>query len=147
MYSKILVPTDGTALSDKAVKSAIGLAKACGAELVAVRVVPRNPVTLWDAGAVMAPGDLDRIEAQWQAEAQTTVDAVKKTAEKQGIGCKAVTVRNNLVSEGILATAKKSRCDLVVMASHGRKGLKRFILGSETQGVLAHADLPVLVIR
>jgi nucleotide-binding universal stress UspA family protein len=147
MYRKILVATDGTPLADKAVKSAIGLAKCCGAELVALRVVPRNPLTFWDAGAVMSPSDIERIEAQWQQEAQATVDAAKKTSEAQGVGCKAVTSRSNVPSEAIIAAATKHKADLIVMASHGRKGLKRVILGSETQGVLAHASIPVLVLR
>lgn len=147
MYNRILVATDGSSLSDKAVKSAIALASTCGAELVALRVVPRNALSYWDAGVTVPISEYERIEAQWQAEGQAGVDKVKKLAIAQGVRTKAVTVRSNIVSDGILAAAKKHRCDLIVMASHGRKGIKRLILGSETQGVLAHTTLPVLVLR
>ena len=74
-------------------------------------------------------------------------DEVGKAAEKAGVKAKAITVRSNLVAEAILAVARKNKCDLVVMASHGRKGLKRLLLGSETQHVLTHGEVPVLVLR
>ena len=74
-------------------------------------------------------------------------DEVGKAAEKAGVKAKAITVRSNLVAEAILAAARKNKCDLVVMASHGRKGLKRLLLGSETQHVLTHGEVPVLVLR
>lgn len=75
------------------------------------------------------------------------VNAVKKTAEDAGIKTKAVVVRSDVVSDAILSTIKKQGCDLVVMASHGRKGIKRLLLGSETQHVLTHATVPVLVLK
>jgi nucleotide-binding universal stress UspA family protein len=147
MYNKILVATDGSPLSKKAVNTAIKLAHTCGAELLALRVVPRNPVTMWDAGAMMSTLDVAKIEAQWMKDGQTTVDAVKKAAEAEGVRAKALVVKSNLTAESILATAKKHKADLIVMASHGRKGIKRLVLGSETNNVLAHASLPVLVLR
>ena len=68
-------------------------------------------------------------------------------AERAGVKAKAVTVSSDLVAEAILAAARKHKCDLIVMASHGRKGLKRLLLGSETQHVLTHGEVPVLVLR
>jgi len=75
------------------------------------------------------------------------VDAVAKSTAAKGLTVKAVTVKSDLVSEAIIATAKKHKCDLIVMASHGRKGVKRLLLGSETQQVLTHSHIPVLVLR
>ena len=75
------------------------------------------------------------------------VDAVKKTAMAKGVKAKGITVKSDLVSEAIIAAAKKHKCDLIVMASHGRRGIKRLLLGSETQLVLTHSHVPVLVLR
>jgi nucleotide-binding universal stress UspA family protein len=88
-----------------------------------------------------------RIEEQWSRKGQAIVDAVAQTAEAAGVKTKAVVSRSDLVAESILAAVRKHRCDLVVMASHGRKGLKRILLGSETQQVLTHGSVPVLVLR
>ena len=75
------------------------------------------------------------------------VDAVKKTALAKGVTTKAITVKSDVVSDALLAAAKKHQCDLIVMASHGRKGIKRLLLGSETQHVLTHAAIPVLILK
>jgi nucleotide-binding universal stress UspA family protein len=147
MYQRILVPTDGTALSKKAVTSAIALAQLCGAELVALQVVPRYPQSYFEGGIALAAADIKQVEKTWGDAAQVVVDAVKKAAQAKGVEAKAVVVRSDIVSDALLATAKKYKCDLVVMASHGRKGIKRLLLGSETQHVLTHASIPVLVLK
>ena len=95
----------------------------------------------------MSPAEVARVEKVWAEHGQTLADEVGKAALKAGVKAKAVTVRSDLVAEAILAAARKNRCDLVVMASHGRKGLKRLLLGSETQHVLTHGAIPVLVLR
>lgn len=147
MYQRILVPTDGSALSKKAIKSAVELAAGLGAEVVALNVVPRYPMSYFDGGVSVSPQEMARIEKQWADNGQELADAVQKAAARAGVKAKAVTVRSDLVAESILAAARKHRCDLVVMASHGRKGIKRLLLGSETQHVLTHGDIPVLVLR
>jgi nucleotide-binding universal stress UspA family protein len=147
MYQKILVATDGTPLSKKAVRSAVGLAAALEAELVALYVVPRYPVSYFEGGITVSTQDIARIETQWSEEGQAVVDAVQQAAQAQGVKAKAVVSKSDLVAEAIMATAKKHKCDLIVMASHGRKGLKRILLGSETQHVLTHSGVPVLVLR
>lgn len=147
MYRKILVATDGSTLSKKAVKSAIELAGAVGAELVALYVVPRYPISYFEGGVTVSTADIARTEKQWADKGQAVVDAVREAALAAGVKAKAAVSRSDLVAESILATAKKNRCDLVVMASHGRKGLKRILLGSETQHVLTHSTVPVLVLR
>ena len=147
MYQHILVATDGSDLSAKAVAHAIDLAKLCGAELVALKVVPRYPQGYFEGGIAMLPEDVQRVESVWADEAHATVDAVKKQAEAKGVQTKAVTIKSDLIADAIIAAVAKHGCDLVVMASHGRKGIKRLLLGSETQHVLTHATVPVLVLR
>ena len=147
MYQRILVATDGSTLSKKAVRSALGLASALGADLVALNVVPRYPMSYFEGNVSITLQEVSRIEKQWATEGQAMVDAVQQAAQAEGIQAKAVIARSNLVAEAIMAAAKKHKCDLIVMASHGRKGLKRVLLGSETQHVLAHSTVPVLVLR
>ncbi|MBP7565928.1 MAG: universal stress protein [Burkholderiaceae bacterium] len=147
MYDRILVATDGSTLSKKAVKSAIGLAALCGAELVAVKVVPRYPQAYFEGAIALAPDEVSRIEKQWADEGQAVVDGVKQAATAAGVKVRAVTVKSDLVSDALIAAARKYKCDLIVMASHGRRGIKRLLLGSETQLVLTHSHIPVLVLR
>ncbi len=147
MYKRILVATDGTKLSKKAVGSAISLAALCGAEVVALKVIPRYPVSYFEGGIALPAEDIQRIEAHWAHEGQMVVDAIAKLGQKKGITVKPLTVRNDVVSDAVLATVDKYACDLVVMASHGRRGVKRLLLGSETQQVLTHAQVPVLVLK
>ncbi|BDT72595.1 TRAP-T-associated universal stress protein TeaD [Comamonadaceae bacterium OS-4] len=147
MYQRILVTTDGSKLSQKAVAAAIKLAGLTGAELVALKVVQRYPQSYFEGGIALAGEDVKQVEKTWGDAAQKVVNAVKKTAEEAGVKTKAVVVRSDVVSDAILSTIKKQGCDLVVMASHGRKGIKRLLLGSETQHVLTHATVPVLVLK
>lgn len=147
MFKRILVATDGSPLSKKAVNSAIALAAQTDAELVAITVVPRYPKNYFDGAAVFTPEDAALIEKQWEETAQATLDAIAKRAKASGVKIKTVTVTADLVAEAIIAAAKKNKCQMIVMASHGRKGIKRLLLGSETQHVLTHSELPVLVLR
>jgi nucleotide-binding universal stress UspA family protein len=147
MYQKILVATDGSTLSKKAVTSAIELAALAGASLVVLKVVPRYPQSYFEGGIALQAAEMSRVEKQWADSAQAIVDAVQKVAEAKGVKAKGVTVKSDLVSDAIIATAKKNKCDLIVMASHGRRGIKRLLLGSETQLVLTHSHVPVLVLR
>lgn len=147
MYKRILVATDGSKLSKKAVSAAIGLATACKAELIAVTVSPRYAQSYFEGGTVIAAEDVDRIEKQWAQDAQKVVDAVKKAASAKGVSAKALVVKADVVSDALLSTASKQKCDLLVMASHGRRGIKRLLLGSETQHVLTHATIAVLVLK
>lgn len=147
MYQRILVATDGSTLSKKAVSSAIAMAQLTGAELVALKVIPRYPQSYFEGGLTLPPSDVARVEKQWAENGQAVVDAVAKAAKSKGVSTKALTAKSDLVSEAIIATAKKQKCDLIIMASHGRKGIKRLLLGSETQQVLTHSHVPVLVLR
>jgi nucleotide-binding universal stress UspA family protein len=147
MYQRILVATDGSTLSKKAVRTGISLAKAVGAELIAVNVVPRYPTSYFEGSISISSDQIARTEKRWADKAQEVVDAVCESAKAEGVKAKPVVVRSDLVAESLLSTAKKNKCDLIVMASHGRKGLKRVLLGSETQQVLTHSQIPVLVLR
>jgi nucleotide-binding universal stress UspA family protein len=147
MYKRILVPTDGSPLSKKAVRSAVQLAVGMGAELIALNVVPRYPTAFFEGALSLSPADVGRVEKQWAERGQELADDARKAAERAGIKARGITVFSDLVAEAILAAARKHKCDLVVMASHGRKGLKRLLLGSETQHVLTQGQVPVLVLR
>ncbi len=147
MYKRILVATDGSTLSKKAVNAAISLSALCGAELIAVKIVPRYPQSYFEGSIPLSVEDVKRVESQWSAEGKAVVDTVKTAAEAKGVIVKAVTVKSDLVADAIIAAAKKHKADLIVMASHGRRGIKRLLLGSETQHVLTHSPTPVLVLR
>ena len=147
MYQRILVATDGSTLSKKAVSSAIELAATCGGELIALKVVPRYPQAYFEGSIPLSAEEIARVEKQWTESAQAQLAAVEKTAKAKGVSTKAITVKSDVVSDAIIAAAKKHKADLIVMASHGRKGIKRLLLGSETQQVLTHCHVPVLVLR
>ena len=136
MYQRILVPTDGSKLSAKAARAAMALAELSGAQIMVLRVVPRYPVSYFEGGVSLPLTDIQRIEHEWATQAET-----------RGLKAKALVMRSDLVAESIIAAAKKHKCDLIVMASHGRKGIKRLLLGSETTNVLTHSQVPVMVLR
>ncbi|RYX91427.1 MAG: universal stress protein [Comamonadaceae bacterium] len=147
MYKNILIATDGSPLSRKAVHDGLALARVMGAQVVALNVVPRYPVAYFEGGSTVSNEEVARIEKQWADAAQALVDKVKLEAEAQGVSVKAITAHSDLVAESIIAAAQKHGSDLIVMASHGRRGLKRLLLGSETINVLTHSHIPVLVLR
>ena len=147
MYKRILVATDGSKLSNLAVDHAIELADLTGAEVVALKVVPRYPQTYFEGGMALAAAEVARIEKQWNEEALAAVNAAKSAGQLREVKVKPITVKSDLIAEAVIAAAKKHKCDLIVMASHGRRGIKRLLLGSETQQVLTHSHIPVLVLR
>jgi nucleotide-binding universal stress UspA family protein len=147
MYQRILVATDGSKLSQKATAHAIELAALCGAELIALHVVPRYPQSYFEGAIPLPPEDVKRIEAEWAEQGRAIVESVKAAAEPRGVKVKPVTIKSDIVSDALIAAAKKHKADLIVMASHGRRGIKRLLLGSETQQVLTHSHIPVLVLR
>lgn len=147
MYQHLLVPTDGSKLSDKAVKHAISLAGALQARITAFYVAPPYPVPYYPEGVVvetMSNKDYQKAVAE---QAVRILNRVEKLAAAQQIACGSGHVIADAPWEAILAAARKYRCDAIVMASHGRRGLAGLILGSETQKVLTHSKLPVVVVR
>jgi len=147
MFKRILLATDGSKLSRNAVAGAIEMAVRHGSELVAFTVVPAYPQSFMDGVLSFSPEDVGRIEKQWADRAETVLDGVRSRATASEVRVKTASVKSDKVAESIIAAARKHHSDLIVMASHGRKGIKRLLLGSETQHVLTHSNLPVLVLR
>ncbi|HVF65933.1 MAG TPA: universal stress protein [Casimicrobiaceae bacterium] len=147
MYQHILVPTDGSELSAKAVQHAIGLAKALGARMTAVYASPEFPVPIILEGVVLEPMSLDDYEDRARELAQRILEGVAKEAERAGVRCEVVHRSTGVPWEAILDTATNVGADVITMASHGRRGLAALLLGSETQRVLIHTELPVIVVR
>ena len=149
MYKHILVPTDGSELSDKAVGAAIKLAKLAGARITAFHAV--EPYPLQGAYAAEASGVAElqpEIFAERSEEyAKRVLAAVAAAAAEANVACTTDYATSRSASQAIVEKAGKENCDLIVMASHGRRGLEGFLLGSETQKVLTHSVIPVLVYR
>ena len=148
MYKRILLPTDGSKLSGKAIKQGLRFAKSIGAKVTAVNITSEYR-TLMDEGFV-APSVVafkKRFEEESIKRSKTLLDDVKSTATAAGVECKCVSVISNFPYDAIIKQAKKAKCDLIMMASHGRKGLSSILLGSETAKVLTHSSIPVLVVR
>jgi nucleotide-binding universal stress UspA family protein len=148
MYKRILVATDGSSLSEKAVDAAIDLALLARAELVSVTVTHLLPYGYFEGSMVMNQREIEASQEQVDNDAQRLVDTVRTTAAAKGVrSAQAVVIKSNQVAEAIIATAKNQQCDLIVMASHGRRSLARLLMGSETLHVLTHSHIPVLVLR
>ena len=147
MFKNILLPTDGSPLSDRATTQAIELARLHGGRLVALSVIQPFPfVTLAGESGMVAP-DTEAYENQMEEAARGFVNRVVAAASAAGVPCEGVVTLGPSPYHEIVETAGKHGCDAIVMASHGKKGLNKLFLGSETQKVLAHTELPVLVLR
>ena len=149
MFQHMLVPTDGSAMSESAVERAVGFAKSSGAEITFFHAqesfYARTDVALFGEGFAINP-DLGESFAQANRErAETILKAATSHAEAAGVPCTSSTAVHPVIYEAILAAASKHNCDLIFMASHGRRGLAGLLIGSETQRVLTHSKLPVLV--
>lgn len=145
MYKRILVPTDGSSVSEAAVDAAIDLAQARGSEIVALSVAVPEPVFQSLEGAIPYDPGL-QVDALLE-HARGCVDAIAARAASAGVSCIPVTCSALDAAEAIADTARERDCDLIVMGSHGRRGLSRLLAGSVTQAVLADAPVPVMVLR
>lgn len=145
MFKTILVPTDGSAISQQAVAAAIDYARCCGASIVALSVAEPYPVVPVVDGALVIDPGVDSRELQAQARAQA--EAVATLARAAGVPCSAEVALSFEPHEEIIAAVARHRCDVIFMASHGRRGIGRLLAGSVTQKVLAYAPVPVLVFR
>ena len=144
MFTSILIPTDGSEKAVIAASKAVELAKEQGAKLTAVVVI--DPFPYIGLGEASAFG-LQAYLSEAQAMATQSLDGVRAMAEAAGVPFMAETIERSAVFEGILDAATEQGCDLIVMGSRGRSGVKALILGSETQKVLTHSRIPVLVIK
>ena len=147
MYKHILLPTDGSPLSARAAADGVALARLAGARVTALFVAPPATPLVFEhflPVRYMTPDDHAALIAR---EAAHALGAVEKAARAAGVACETTQVTGDYPADAIIATAARRKCDLIVMASHGRKGLKALLLGSETQKVLLHSKVPVLVHR
>lgn len=144
MFKKVLLPTDGSELSAKAIDGGLAFAKALGASVVGLTVV--EPYSYSNLSEYR-PETLDDYEQRTDRVAAARLGQVADAAAKVGIAIETVTVKSFSPFEAIIETAKGKGCDVIFMASHGRKGLSAVLLGSETQKVLTHSTIPVMVYR
>ena len=145
MYKKILVPTDGSPLSAAAITHGIGLAKSTGTAVVGMTVsVPFHTFAL---DPIMVSDTKESYKKDCEARATKDLGVITAAARAAGVPCDVVHVDAEHPYEGIIDTARRAGCDLIVMASHGRKGASALVLGSETVKVLTHSKVPVLVCR
>jgi nucleotide-binding universal stress UspA family protein len=145
MFKHILLPTDGSPLSDAAVEKGIDFAKSINAKVTGLCVVPKDYPSYYEAEI---PGSFrEQAEAECKANAKAQLTALTKVAQGAGVACDVAMETTDQPYEAIVNVAEQKGCDLIMMASHGRRGVAALLLGSETQKVLTHSKVPVLVYR
>lgn len=145
MYKTILIPTDGSEFCERAVQQGVALARLMGAKVVAVTVT--QPLHTGIPKSLIPENLLSTVETEILKQASANLAAAEKAAKAAGVAVETVRASRDHPWEAIVQTAKDKGCDLIVMASHGRRGVSAMILGSETQKVLVHSTVPVLVVR
>jgi nucleotide-binding universal stress UspA family protein len=145
MYKNILIPTDGSKLSHKAIVTGVALAQAIGAKVTGLFAAPpATPLVFERHMEYVTTGQHEAMIAKTAAQ---YLGVIEREAAKAGVKCEVLHVTNDFPADAILAVAKKKKCDLICMASHGRRGIEGVVLGSETHKVLVHSKVPVLVCR
>src|SRR5262245_24917180 len=148
MYKHILIATDGSALATKAVEHGLALAKQQNARVTVVTVTePWSAADIAHEVRQGRPDPIGRYEEVEAAAAKRILDEAARSATANGVTCDLVHVRDQHPAEGIVATATDKACDLIVMASHGRRGVSRLVLGSKAYEVLSHCKVPALIVR
>lgn len=146
MFKNILIPTDGSEQSQRAVRRGVELAKLHQGRVTGIHVIPDYHLLIAYEGA-FDPITEERIEEEARTRAESYLAYIRKAAEEAGVPCDTVCETSDHPYDAILKTADSKNCDLILMTSHGRKGLVAVLLGSETRKVLTHARVPVLVVR
>ena len=147
MFKHILVPTDGSQLSADTVKRAIIFAKESGAKITFFFAKPDYPVAFYGEGALIDPTTPEKFAEMAEQQAQEILVAATQQAQAASVDCASVSVVSDVPYEAIIKATASAGCDLIFMASHGRRGFTGLLLGSETQKVLTHSKVPVLVYR
>lgn len=148
MYKHILIATEGSELGNRAVEHGVALAKKVGATVTLVTVTERwSSIELAEVARKHSPDPVHQLEAMAAAMAKQILDVAAAKAKAGGVVYDVVHVPNHHPSEGILETAEKKGADLIVMTSHGRRGIGRLLLGSQAYEVLAQSKVPVLIVR
>jgi nucleotide-binding universal stress UspA family protein len=145
MYKRILLPTDGSNASERAIDAGVAFAKELGAEVIGLTVTPEFHTFTFESEMLEHTPEV--FAQHSQTRAQQLLDGIASVARDAGVGFSGEHAVSDSPYEAILATAAKHKCDLILMASHGRRGFKGLLLGSETQKVLVHSSIPVLVHR
>jgi nucleotide-binding universal stress UspA family protein len=149
MYANLLLSTDGSDVASKGLAHGISLAKALKAKATIVTVTEALPIDYgggFDSGWVPSQEEIDRFDAACRGRAGKVLDQARAMAEQRGMSVELLHVPNAHPATAIVETAKSRGCDLIVMASHGRRGLRKFFLGSQTSEVLVNGSVPVLVV-
>ncbi|MGH7314686.1 MAG: universal stress protein [Candidatus Rokuibacteriota bacterium] len=147
MFKHILIPTDGSKLSKEAAEAGVSLAKALGARVTGLFAAPPATPIIYKAALPVGYATPEEHKKMIEKTAAGHLAVIEKAARAAGVPCEAVSATSDFPADTILATAKKRRCDLIFMSSHGRRGLRGLLLGSQTQKVLAGGKIPVLVFR
>ena len=147
MFKHILVPTDGSPRSQETVKRAVSFAREAGAKITAFYAKPSFPECFFGEGALVDPGSPEKFAQMAEEEARQILDSVEQDCLEAQVPCEKCTVESDVPYEAIIDTAIGQGCDLIFMSSHGRRGIGALLLGSETQKVLTHSTIPVLVYR
>ena len=144
---KVCPPTDGSPIANKTVKAGIKFAREIGAKVTAYQAIGALLTHIDDEGYVIDPKIHDEFERKGREAAQRRLDAIAKLARAAGVTFDAAVSIADTPYKGIVEAAKKHNCDVIFMASHGRRGVSGLLLGSVTQKVLTHCEIPVLVYR
>ncbi|MEA5417527.1 universal stress protein [Synechococcus sp. BA-132 BA5] len=151
MFRHLLVPTDGSDLSDGTIRRAVSFARETGATITFLHVLANLAMppqaSLYGDPVLLDPAVVERFGQAERAYATGLLERARGMAEEAGVRCDTAVGEHPVVYEAIIEAASRHGCDLIFMASHGRRGLAGLLLGSETQRVLTHTDLPVLVFR
>ncbi len=149
MYSHILIPTDGSDIARKGVDHGLDLAQKIGSKVTVLIVTEPYPIYATSAHFSWSPPerDIEKYDRSQDAFAQAALDPVRNAAHALGIEIDTLHVAKDIPSDAIVRTAEDRGCDLIVMASHGRRGLVRLLLGSQASQVLHHTDVPVLIVK
>ncbi len=147
MFKHILVPTDGSELSRNTARRAITFAREAGARVTVLFAKPEYPIAYFGEGALIDPTTPEKFAELADQQANEYLGEVVKECAAAGVECTTIAVTSDAPYEAIIESAEKSGCDLIFMASHGRRGISGFLLGSETNKVLTHSKVPVLVYR
>ena len=147
MFTHILVPTDGSPLSQEATRKAVVFAKEIGARITAFYAKPEGPMAQYIEGVQIDKLILEQYEKAAEQHAKAIFGFVEGLCRDAGVACATAEVSNDSPFEAIIEAANANGCDLIFMASHGRRGISGLLLGSETSKVLTHSKIPVLVFR
>jgi len=147
MFKHILVPTDGSELSQETARRAVSFAKEAGVRITAFYAKPEYPVTYYGEGALIDPTTPEKFAEMAEQQAQQTLDFVVDLCRNAGVTVDTLAITSDVPYQAIIDGATQVGCDLIFMASHGRRGFTALLLGSETNKVLTHSKIPVLVYR